>query len=303
MLRIGILLAITGLLWGVPVAAQDPQKEAEVRLLSWNIQMLPFPASPHGKAKRARAIARILQEQEYDVVVFQEAFKRRSRRILRRELREVLPHQTAVLNKKAISIKVSGGVMIFSRHPIDSVHQIRFTKRKGFDKYARKGAMLAEITVRGRKIQVLGTHLQAFGTDDILISQYHQMRRELLDRHARPNVPQFLLGDFNTRKVPPVSASLSSDTPVPQTRYGAMLETLDAADGDLAGDQQYTMDRPYNDLCERRKEARLLLDYILVRPASTNLSIRREVKIFRKPWNKNHQDLSDHFALEALITF
>jgi endonuclease/exonuclease/phosphatase family metal-dependent hydrolase len=273
-----------------------------LRLLSWNIQMLPFPAPPHGKARRARAIASLLKEHPYDVVVFQEAFKRRSRRILRRELQEVFPHQTDVLNRKTISIKASGGVMIFSRHPIQATHEIRFTKRRGYDKFARKGAMLAEIEFRGKLVQVLGTHLQAFGTDGILISQYNQMKMELLEPHQRPGVPQFLLGDFNTRKVPAIPAGLSGDTPMPQTRYSAMLQTLEAEDGELHGEQQYTMDRPYNDLCTRRKEARLLLDYVLVRPAK-NLTIRREVKIFRKQWDKVHLDLSDHFALEALVTF
>lgn len=285
------------------MCARYAHAQDSLRLLSWNIQMLPFPAPPHGKAKRARAIAALLKENHYDVVVFQEAFKRRSRRILSRELRETFPHQTEVLNKKILSIKTNGGVMIFSRHPIDSVYEIRFTKRRGYDKFARKGAMLAEIQFHGKPIQVLGTHLQAFGTDDILISQYNQMKTELLDPHQRNGVPQFLLGDFNTRKVPPVPAGLSGASPMPQTRYMAMLQNLEAEDGELHGDQQYTMDRPYNDLCTRRKEARLLLDYILVRPTSSNVSIRREVKIFRKQWTKDHQDLSDHFALEALITF
>lgn len=265
--------------------------------------MLPFPAPPHGKAKRARAIASILNEQNHDVVVFQEAFKRRSRRILRRELRNVFPYRTNVLNKKTLSIKTNGGVMIFSRHPIDSVHEIRFTKRTGYDKFARKGAMLVSINFRGKNIQVLGTHLQAFGTDDILISQYNQMRRQLLDPHQRTGVPQFLVGDFNTRKSPQVSPGLSGDAPMPQTRYTAMLQNLEAEDGELEGPQQYSMDRPFNDLCTRRKEARLLLDYVLVRPAESHLQINREIKIFRKAWNKDHQDLSDHFALEALITF
>ncbi len=294
----GVVVIAVLLIIPAPSHGQDT-----LRVLSWNIQMLPFPAPPHGKAKRARAIASILKEQNHDIVVFQEAFKRRSRRILRRELSNAFPHQTDVLNQKTFSIKTNGGVMIFSRHPIATVHEIRFTKRTGYDKFARKGAMLAEIQFHGKSIQVLGTHLQAFGTDDILISQYNQMKTELLDRRQRNGVPQFLLGDFNTRKVPSVPVGLSSTTPMPQTRYSAMLQTLEAEDGELEGPQQYTMDRPYNDLCTRRKEARLLLDYVLVRPIETNLEVMRKVKIFRKQWTKDHQDLSDHFALEATIGF
>ncbi len=296
-MKVFVLIAVV-LMGSVPSRAQDT-----LRLLSWNIQMLPFPVSPHGKAKRAKAIAELLTHENYDVVVFQEAFKRRSRRILKRELKRVLPYQTAVLNQKTLSIKTNGGVMIFSKHRIDSVHEIRFLKRTGFDKYARKGALMAEVKIGERTAQIVGTHLQAFGTDDVLISQYHQIQRELLAPHTRAGVPQFLLGDFNTRKTAPFPANLSSDGAAPQTRYSAMLQALEAADGELEGEQQYTMDRPYNDLCVKRKEARLLLDYILVRPAESNLSIRREVRILRKQWSKDHRDLSDHFALEALLAW
>lgn len=270
------------------LSINDLRAQDTLRLLTWNIQMLPFPVPPHGKAKRARAIADLLKKEHYDVIVFQEAFKRRSRRILRRELKEVLPYQTKVLNRKTIALKVSGGVMLFSKHPIDSVHEIRYTHRTGFDKYARKGALLAEIRVKHKSIQVLGTHLQAFGRDSILIAQYQQMRDELLTTSSRPGVPQFICGDMNTR---PTSA-----------RFPAMLETLGAANGDLYGEQQFTMDRPNNDLTERNPGSRIILDYILVRPAETNLWIRRQVKIFRKQWDKERQDLSDHFALEAVVT-
>lgn len=278
-----VLLLMVFLGIGNCAIAQDT-----LRLLTWNIQMLPFPVPPHGKGKRAKAIAELLKNEPYDVVVFQEAFKRRSRRILRRELRQAFPHQTDVLNQKTLAVKVSGGVMLLSKHPIDSVHEIRFTHRTGFDKYARKGALMAELRVKGKPIQVLGTHLQAFGRDSILIAQYKQIRDEILATRGRHGVPQFICGDMNTR---PNSA-----------RYPAMLETFGAQSGDLYGDQQFTMDRPNNDLTERNPSSRIVLDYILVRPANTNLSIRRQVRIFRKQWDKEHQDLSDHFALEALVT-
>jgi len=292
-----VFFVLFSLLLNFPLRSQDT-----LRALSWNIQMLPFPASPHGKAKRARAVADLLKERNYDVVVFQEAFKRRSRRILRRELKQPYPYQTRVLNQKTISIKTNGGVMIFSRHPIDSVHEIRFHRRTGFDKYARKGAMMAEINMDGKRIQVLGTHLQAFGTDDVLASQFSQIYRELLQPKSRTGVPQFLMGDFNTRKMAPIPPTLSADASNLQTRYGTMLQTLDAADGDLSSEQQYTMDRPYNDLCVKRKEARLLLDYVLVRPNGVNLNVSREIKILRQQWDTDHRDLSDHFALEAVVT-
>ena len=86
-------------------------------------------------------------------------------------------------------------------------------------------------------------------------------------------------------------------------RYHQMIKTLDADDGDLHGDQQYTMDRPYNDLCKARKEYRFLLDYVFIRnQGGPELNVFREVKIMRKQWHKDHQDLSDHYGLEAIIS-
>ncbi len=276
---------VLGLVLLMLLQARSSEAQDSLRLLTWNIQMLPFPAKSNHRAQRAKTIVKILKEQAYDVIAFQEAFKGRSRRIIRKGLREEYPHQTPILNKK-VGLKVNGGVMMVSRHPINGYYETRFHARTGNDKLARKGAMLAELDVRGKPIQVLSTHLQAFGRDSVLISQYRQMRDELLIPHAKPGVLQIICGDLNTR---PTSA-----------RYPAMLQILDAANGDLHGGQLFTMDRPNNDLTER-SNTRILLDHILVRPAEAPLQIRREVKIFRHQWHKEHQDLSDHFGLEAVI--
>ncbi len=259
-----------------------------LRLLTWNIQMLPFPAESNHSTRRAKTIIEILKEQPYDVIAFQEAFKGRSRRIIKKGLKSVYPHQTDVLNNKALSLKANGGVIIISRHPLANYQEIRYRWRTGNDKLARKGAMLVDVDFHGKSAQVVATHLQAFGADSVLISQYSQMRDELLIPLAKPGVPQFICGDMNTR---PTSA-----------RYPTMLQVLGAANGKLEGEQQFTMDRPNNDLTER-SNARILLDHILVRPADMQLYIRRQVMIFRKQWHEEHQDLSDHFALEARIVW
>ena len=78
-----------------PIVAQD-----SLKILSWNIQMLPSVAKAGGKAKRARAIAAQLNLRDYDVVVFQKLFHKRSRRIITNGLKENYPNHTPVLNKK-----------------------------------------------------------------------------------------------------------------------------------------------------------------------------------------------------------
>ncbi|MDZ4715729.1 MAG: sphingomyelin phosphodiesterase [Cytophagales bacterium] len=276
-----------------------------LRLLTWNIQMLPVIVHPNGKAKRARAIVEQLEKNPYDVVVFQELFKKRSRRIISKGLAASYPYHTRVLNKRSIGLKTNGGVMIFSRHPIKETHQIRYSKRTGFDKLSRKGALMAEIDFHGKPVQVIGTHLQAFGDVEIMHSQYDQLYDELLGPYTKPGVAQLICGDLNTLKTVPTElpANVTQRMIDRLPRYQRMLQTLEAQDGELEGTQQYTMDRPYNDLCKSRKEFRLLLDYVLVRTTEEcPLNISRRVRIMRQAWHKNHLDLSDHFGLEAVIS-
>ena len=148
--------------------------------------------------------------------------------------------------------------MLFSKHPIGKVHEIRYHSRSGFDRLSRKGALLAELSVRGKSIQVVGTHMQAFSTQEIIYDQYHQLAEELLHPNERNGVPQLLCGDFNTLKsIPPkLPENITQDFVDRLPRYHTMLQTLNASDGLLEGEQQFTMDRPYNDMCMARKEYR-----------------------------------------------
>jgi endonuclease/exonuclease/phosphatase family metal-dependent hydrolase len=276
-----------------------------LKVLTWNIQMLPRFVNSNGKIKRARAIVDQLKQKTYDVIAFQELFHARSRRIIVKGLSGYYPYHTSVLNKKTIALKSNGGVMLFSKHPIVASHQIRYKDRMGLDRFSRKGAVLAEIDFKGKRVQVAGTHLQAFGDQSILYSQYHQLAEELLKPYSRAGIPQLLCGDFNTLRTVPTQlpADISSDFIDRLPRYHYMLHTWEAMDGDLAGEQQFTMDRPYNDLCKTRKEFRLLLDYVLLRPnGMRDLSIRRKVEIMRHQWDQQHRDLSDHFGLEAVLS-
>jgi endonuclease/exonuclease/phosphatase family metal-dependent hydrolase len=283
-----------------PSSAQDTLK-----ILSWNIQMLPNAVKANSRATRAHAIVNQLMMRDYDVVVFQELFHKRARRIIVNGLKQKYPYYTPVLNKKAIAIKTNGGVAIFSKHEILKANEIRYRDRSGFDKLSRKGALLAEIAFNGKEIQIAGTHLQAFGSQEIMYSQYAQLYDGLLKPNTKAGVPQFICGDFNTLKSIPskLPDGVSQSVVDRLARYPVMLQTLHAIDGDLSGDQQYTMDRPYNDLCITRKQSRLLLDYILLRSDRAQpYIIQRKVQIIRQKWSDEHQDLSDHFAVEAIVT-
>jgi len=69
-----------------------PIQQGELKILSWNIYMLPHCSLINGNTRRAKAIAENLSGSEYDIIVFQEAFDYRARKIIRNILNKKYPY-------------------------------------------------------------------------------------------------------------------------------------------------------------------------------------------------------------------
>ena len=243
--------------------------------------MLPPFIRHTGKRRRAELIAELLKNSDYDVLVLQEAFHPAARRKIEAGLGEAFPQRIGPANKK-FSIKTNSGIWILSRHPMKELGVIDYTECEGFDDcMARKGALLVEVDFHGRPIQILGTHLQAGGPHAVRHSQYREMR-QLIDQYTQPGIPQLLCGDMNTNQAD-------------QENYRIMMETLDAVDGSLEGEWQFTADGVRNDLCGGGSWNRKVIDYIFTRGKGVRFSqVRRWIPHIRKRWSTAHQDLSDH---------
>ncbi len=270
---------------------QSPPPPEKIKILSWNIYMLPSIVTVKGKEARAIAIGKTLRDSDYDVIVFQEAFQRKARKRIFNQLKERFPYQTGPANQKLISCKTNSGIWIFSKHPIMEAHSIIFKNRSGVDALSRKGALIAEIMVDKTHIQIAGTHLQNSGHAWIRQSQCVEFYNRLLKPFYREGVPQIVCGDFNINREK-------------EEEYNFMLQTLRATDGELNGAQQHTYDRSQNDLHVEQGDKKDLIDYILIRDQENQFaSTSRQIKMIRENWASDHNDLSDHFALEAEIKF
>ena len=53
-----------------------------LKLLTWNLHLLPAVVINKNQKARARGIAKVLSDSKYDVIVFQEALHRRARKII-----------------------------------------------------------------------------------------------------------------------------------------------------------------------------------------------------------------------------
>ncbi len=251
--------------------------------------MLPRFALHTGKRKRAREIVKMLPAENYDIIVFQEAFHGDARRILKRGLKKLYPYRVGPANRNVFWVKTNSGVWMLSKTPIKKLKQIKYKDCHGFtDCFAHKGALLVEGEFEGQKFQLLGTHIQAGGPDSVKQSQYAQIRN-LLDQYKTDNVPQILAGDFNMGK--------------DKKGYEPMIKTLDVEEYEPAGEMKYTA-ASINDF--RLGGNDRLIDFIFYKsngivPSKLIRNVRRFATAL--PCFKNHCDLSDHFAVEAILKF
>ena len=166
--------------------------------------MLPHIVIHTGQTQRAKQIIESLKTEDVDVIVFQEAFDRRARKIIRRGLKKYFPYETGNPTKN-VFYKTSSGVWVISKVPINVVKRIYFSNGKGMDKFACKGAILIEAKKNNFCFQIAATHLQSDLTNcdvrKIRQQQYRKISKELLEPYAQKKVPQFVVGDmWNSKK-------------------------------------------------------------------------------------------------------
>lgn len=283
-----LLVSVLTLKIGSCQSEQAVSPSSKLKILSWNIYMLPGIVAMKGKAERAKAIGEVLRSSDYDVIVFQEAFHQPSRRKINRLLRGKYPYQAGPANQKLISLKTNSGVWIFSKHRILSTKSIIFKNRSGIDAFSRKGALLAEISFQGRRIQIAGTHLQNSGPSWVKQTQCVEFYHRVLKPESKSGVPQIICGDFN------INQKNSEE-------YRSMLQSLNAVDTELSSGLMHSYDRAQNDLHVEKGDNADLIDYILVRNTGEFEWVNTKIVALRKKWCDRHADLSDHFALEAQL--
>ncbi|MBX7181687.1 MAG: sphingomyelin phosphodiesterase [Bacteroidia bacterium] len=299
------LLAIVVILfagWGLyqnPAISgnENPGSPEELRILTWNIFMRPRLLFKDGQLERAKAIVEQLRDKTYDVIVFQEAIDKKARAIIWEGLKELFPYQ--VDPGKGAFLKTNGGVWILSKHEIKKQKRIIFKGCVGTDCFCKKGALLVEVNKNNKRFQVIGTHLQSEVRNKQYkinrVDQYNEINEYLLKPNFEEGVPQLVVGDLNT----PDNVS---------EEYRTMLTSLESQDAeknsgeweDGASWGAWTNDM-FDDCQDRKAE---VLDYILFKSNGHKHSrFQKSIRKFRQLWNGRNKDLSDHYAVEAVLNW
>lgn len=283
------------LLWSViflliqqPLEAQ--QAPQQLKILSWNIQLLPRSFSVFSKALRKKQKLRTpwviehCQQGDYDVIVFQEVFDKPLAKKLQKELLATYPYQVKPLQKAGRL--TSSGILIVSKCPIELVGAVVYPKGAHEDAWAAKGCTLVQLRQGKNSVYIAGTHLQAGRSEAAKAARTIQYKaiKTLLEECTNDSLPIVLAGDLNTPKKD-------------KKAYPEMLSTLDMQDEPLDEIRPYTIDNQNTwNLGSKNKQ----LDYILLQPQKSALKlVQQKILRLQKTWKEQPLDLADHYGVWA----
>jgi phospholipase C len=265
------------------------ENQSGLKILSWNIAMLPiFDFVQTGKS-RAERIGSALQHKSFDIILFQEAFTSKARRAIYRKLRKHYPYEYGPANS-GTALRINSGLWVLSQIPLTVIQEYQFSASGGLDQISRKGAILLEGEFNRKAFQVIGTHLDSNEIDPtVRFKQLEELNDNLINPFTKPEIPMIICGDFNT------------DRDFPE-QYGRILRILECEDGNLSGDEKNTFGfLKDQDTMEVEKPRQL--DYIFTKNSTCLEYISRKVSIIAEPLLNRLLYLSDHHGIEASIHF
>ena len=187
--------------------AADFQNPNVMNAMIYNIQMISFGVSGMPQAEERGALFPAQISPYQDVVCYAEVFDDgpREDHLIPAMEDAGFPYYTTILNEPGgiIPFPANGGVMIFSRWPIEAEDEIDFEEcgQAASDCLANKGVKYARINKLGKRYHVFGTHMDAGSNSDDIFARRTQMA-EIRDFIANLNIPEhepvIIGGDFNT---------------------------------------------------------------------------------------------------------
>jgi len=149
-------------------------EENDLTILSWNIKMLTAPYGwLHNRVERAENIVHTLNTAEnYDVILFQEVFSGRIRKLMYKGLQSIYPYQLIPKDQSCIG-KSNSGLWVYS------------------------------VVQDEQKFHIINTHLQAdYKTkyNKIRTQQYTEIYEKLILPNDKSEIPLILCGDLNISK-------------------------------------------------------------------------------------------------------
>ncbi len=290
---VGLLVLNARATAGDQTPAYADKPAANLKLLTWNIQMLPTfgalsDALQKKQALRAPWIVEYLNQQDYDIIALEEVIDRKITDELKEGLKKVYPYIVAPPSKGGLS-GTSGGIMLASRIPLKYVTHIVYKNVAGVDRLAEKGCLLVEAERDGVRFQIAATHLQA-GHNEMKEKQIVEIWEGILEPYAKEGVPQLLVGDMN----------VASDVDDERARWQLLLTTTRMREFPTDDPRPWSVDNENSWRKSGKKNSRI--DHVLLNPRGTDSTIVRQV--IQRAWKEyegQRIDYSDHYGVVAEV--
>lgn len=262
----------------------------DVKILSWNVFMIPRPIRFSYQSERTNFIIHELKNESFDIVFLQEAFSKGFRNKIKSSFKTMYPYQS-YLGRRKRSLTVYGpGLYVLSKYPIVTRKYAYFSNCADADCFSSKGVEL--ITVNhpsGKKIQFANTHMQSGGKrSQIRFKQLNQIKR-LLNTYAVQGIGQVLVGDLN------IDALSGND-------YSKALALLNMKSHPLEGELPYTNGYPIECYKKPGDDQKQWIDHILVHQDFSGTVKDKNVRVFNGLFDGKECPLSDHYAVEATLS-
>lgn len=270
-------------------------KSEEIKILTWNVFMIPKPINFTKQRARTPLIIEKLKKGHYDVILLQEAFRTKFQKELKGNLSANYPFQESLKKGKKIFHVLNSGLYIASKYPFTVLGKKYFDSCIHSDCFASKGVLLIEITLpSGKKVQLANTHMQAWedeGARKVRIDQLLAIK-DLLTSNQKDNIPQILIGDLN------IDGLLKDEF---ENALDLMEMTSTPLSGELRATNGFKMNC-FKSPGDDKKEQ--WLDHLWLKTNKSNTVIKSMLAIPMKGSlnNKNDCPLSDHHAVEATLT-
>ncbi|MBM76931.1 MAG: hypothetical protein CL846_00465 [Crocinitomicaceae bacterium] len=259
-------------------------KKDTLKILSWNIQMLPNLYAPFTKLVRKKQkirlpeIIKYLEKSNFDIIVLQEVFDIQMKNKLKKQLSNAYPYMQLPI-KKGWGIKLSNGVMFLSKHPINLIDKVIFNVSKKSDRMAQKGCALIELDFYDQHILVAGTHLDSKG-QKVRDKQYNMVKEQIISPYKSSQKNFFLAGDLNTEQ--------NSEA------FKKMIALFELNNHPLNEENPYTFDSENSWINYKNKG---WIDYILYQIRPENKIINQYIIRPKMSYKNKPMDLADHYGI------
>lgn len=276
------------------------EDEKSIKILNYNTYMRPIGLFKNGQDKRSKMMIPYLQG--YDLLVLSELFDDDIRNKLINGLSKTYPFQSSVIGSDQ-GLKQDGGVIVLSKWPILSQKQRLYGSNcAGINCFSRKGVLYTHILKGNSEYHVFSTHMQSGQAASSISKRKIQLKivKDFIkDTNISKDFPVFLVGDLN----------IDSNDRTNRSEYSNLLDLLSFKYIRPNG-HNLSFDPSLNELANP-KDRPELVDLILysekhLQPTSAEskvIILKTENPWRDYFWEQWFYDLSDHFPVEATISF